>query len=359
MAEQSWFLGINGQQQGPLTTSQILGMISQGTVSDASYVFAQGMATWTPIKQVPDFAQAFSPGFVPPPPPSGPAPSDEIDYVISGEELQYIEITLDPGEACISESGAMLYIEQDIGMKQLFGDGTDRQQGALDVAMSAGKRLLTGESLTFTEWKNNGSTRRTLAFASPYPGKIVPMDLTQLGGEVICQKDAFLVAAKGTRVDIAFQKKVLAGLFGGEGFILQKLVGDGLAFVHAGGCIFPRTLAAGETLRVDTGCLVAFQPSVTYDVKMVEGVGNMFLGGEGLFLATLTGPGIVWVQSLPFSRLAGKVFASAPQAGGQNVGEGSVLGGIGNMAMGSGAGMGGGASIDAGRVLGAVLRNIR
>jgi uncharacterized protein (TIGR00266 family) len=361
MSEQSWFVGVNGQQQGPLSTSQIYAMVSQGTLGESVYVFTQGMATWTPIKHVPTFSGAFTGGFVPPPPPpAGPAPSHEIDYKINGEELQYVEITLDPGEACISESGAMLYVETDIAMKQLFGDGTDTQQGAMDVAMSVGKRLLTGESLSFTEWKNqNTEARRTVAFASPYPGKIVPMDLKQLGGQLICQKDAFLVAAKGTKVDIAFQKKVLAGLFGGEGFILQKLMGDGMAFVHAGGCIFPRTLAAGETLRVDTGCLVAFQPSVSYDVKMVEGVGNILLGGEGLFLATLTGPGIVWIQSLPFSRLAGRVWSAAPQAGGQNSDEGSVLGSVGNLAMGSGGGGGLGAGLDAGAVIGAVLRNMR
>jgi uncharacterized protein (TIGR00266 family) len=382
--EQSWYVGVNGQQQGPLFTSQIFQMLQARTMPDTAYVFTQGMATWTPIRQVPQFAAAFGgPPMMPPPMPTGPAPSDVIDYKINGEELQYIEITLDPGEACVSESGAMLYVENDVVMKQLFGDGTDREQGALDVAMSAGKRLLTGESLTMTEFKNTHATeRRTVAFASPYPGKIVAMDLKQLGGELICQKDSFLVAAKGTRVDIEFQKKILVGLFGGEGFILQKLVGDGMAFVHAGGCIFPRTLAAGETIRVDTGCLVAFQRSVSYDVKMVEGVGNMFLGGEGLFLAHLSGPGTVWLQSLPFSRLAGRVWAAAPQAGGQHSDEGSVLGGVGNLAMGAGApsmptmtvggvlgavmggGGGGGAAsqrsgMDPTAIIGSVLRNLK
>ena len=318
-----------------------------------------------------------------PPPVLGTAMHD-IEYKLHGDDMQFVEIDLDPQEAVVAEAGGMMFMEDGIAMETVFGDGSQRNSGFLGSLLGAGKRLLTGESLTMTEFKNTHATeRRTIAFASPYPGKIVPMDLKQLGGELICQKDSFLVAAKGTRVDIEFQKKILVGLFGGEGFILQKLVGDGLAFVHAGGCIFPRTLAAGETIRVDTGCLVAFQRSVNYDVKMVEGVGNMLLGGEGLFLAHLSGPGTVWLQSLPFSRLAGRVWAAAPQAGGQHSDEGSVLGGVGNLAMGAGApsiptmtvggvlgavmggGGGGGAAASQGSgmdptaILGTVLRNLK
>jgi uncharacterized protein (TIGR00266 family) len=356
-----WFVGIAGQQQGPMPTGQLVHLLQTGQIPDSAYAFTQGMATWAPVRNIPQLAHAFGMQAPPMPPPMAPAnTSDVIDYEIKGDDLQYVEVTLDPGEAVIAESGAMLYLETDIGMRQLFGDGTERQQSALEVAMAAGQRLLTGESLTFTEYRNNGQTRRTLAFAAPYPGRIIPMDLKQLGGEVLCEKSAFLGAAKGTTVSIAFQRKILVGLFGGEGFVLQRIKGDGIAFLHAGGAIFSRTLAAGETLRIDTGCLMAFQPSVNYDVQMVEGISNMLFGGEGLFVTTLTGPGIAWIQSLPFSRMAGRIHAAAPQTGGTRVGEGSILGGIGDVAMGGLGGPGGGNGLPAvGNLVGAVLRNMR
>lgn len=333
--EQLWYLGVGGQQEGPLTTSAIVSRIQGGQAQAQAYVYTQGMASWQPISAVSPFSQFFgSTPPVPPPMPTGPRPTDVIDYRVLGEELQLVEITLDPGEAVVSEAGAMLYMEADIDMTTIFGQGGQGETLA-DKAKAAGSRWLTGETLAMTQYENKSPTaRRSVAFASPYPGKIVPLDLRELGGRIICEKGAFLCAARGVKVGIEFQTNIAAGLLGGEGFILQKLEGDGLAFMHAGGFIFPRKLEPGETLRVDTGCIVGFQPTVKYDVKFVGGITNAIFGGEGLFLATLSGPGIVWLQSLPFSRLAGKVWASAPQAGGQSVGEGSLLGGAGNLAMG-------------------------
>ena len=243
--------------------------------------------------------------------------------------MQLVEIELDPGETVIAEAGGMMYMTAGIQMQTVFGDPSAPQGGFLKKAMSAGKRMLTGESLFMTTFTANLSAGRkeTVAFASPYPGKIIPMHLDQLGGELICQKDAFLCAAKGVQVGIAFQKKMGAALFGGEGFIMQRLTGDGIAMVHAGGTIIERELAHGETLRLDTGCLVALLPSVTYDIQFAGGIKNALFGGEGLFLATLTGPGKVWMQSLPFSRLAGRVLANASSVGGKD--EGSILGHLG------------------------------
>ncbi len=222
-----------------------------------------------------------------------------------------------------------------IEMNTIFGDGSERGGGGfMDKLLSAGKRVLTGESLFMTVFGNSGGGRRNVAFASPYPGRIIPLDLSSHHNRILCQKDAFLCAAKGVSVGIAFQRKLGAGLFGGEGFILQKLEGDGLAFVHAGGTVVERDLAAGETLRLDTGCLVAFENQIDYDIQMVSGVKTALFGGEGLFFASLTGPGKVWIQSLPFSRLASRVFAAAAQGGGKSKGEGSVLGGLGGLVMG-------------------------
>ncbi|MEO8502982.1 MAG: TIGR00266 family protein [Acidobacteriota bacterium] len=293
------------------------------------------MATWEPAGSRPEFAAAFGPlgasAAVPPPPPAGQV-AHEIDYEIVGEEMQFVEITLDPNEACIAEAGAFMYMDPGIQMETIFGDGSAQQQGGLMGALlAAGKRVLVGESLFMTLFGNTASTRQKVAFAAPYPGRIVPMDLRQLGGTVLCQKDAFLCAAKGISVGIAFQKKLGTGLFGGEGFILEKLQGDGLAFVHASGAIVSRQLGAGETLRVDTGCLVAFEPRVNYDIQMVSGIKTALFGGEGLFFATLTGPGKVWIQSLPFSRLASRIYAAAPQAGGHRREEGSILGPLGSL----------------------------
>lgn len=252
----------------------------------------------------------------------------EIDYKVFGDDMQFVEIELDPNEAALAEAGGMMYMEQDIAMETIFGDGSQSSGGGfLGSLMGAGKRLLTGESLFMTVFQNRGAGKRRVAFGAPYPGRIVPMHLAELGGEIIAQKDAFLCAAKGVSVGIAINRKIGTGLFGGEGFIMQRLQGDGWAFIHAGGTIVERLLPPGEVLRVDTGCVVAFQPSVSFDVEMVRGVKSMVFGGEGMFFATLRGPGRIWLQSLPFSRLANRMMGAA--RGGK--GEGSILGGLGGL----------------------------
>jgi uncharacterized protein (TIGR00266 family) len=254
--------------------------------------------------------------------------SHEIDFRIQGEEMQCVEIELDPSESAVAEPGAFMMMDDGIQMQTIFGDGSQQQSGLLGKLFSAGKRLLTGENLFMTAYTNVGHGKRRVTFASPYPGKIIPMDLARLGGKMICQKDSFLAAAKGVSVGIEFQRKLGTGLFGGEGFIMQKLEGDGLAFVHAGGHVVQRELGHGELLKIDTGCIVAFTPSCDYDIQFVGGVKNTFFGGEGLFFATLRGPGTVWIQSLPIARLASRVL----QYGiGPRKEEGSILGGLGNM----------------------------
>ncbi len=254
----------------------------------------------------------------------------EIDYKIHGDDLQFVEVELDPNEAALAEAGGMMFMEDGIEMQTIFGDGSQQNTGFLGSLLGAGKRLLTGESLFMTVYHNRSGVKRHVAFGAPYPGKIVPVHLSEMGGTLIAQKDSFLCAAKGVSVDIAFNKKIGAGLFGGEGFIMQRLSGDGWCFMHAGGTVVERSLAPGETLRVDTGCIVGFQPSVAFDVQFVGGIKSALFGGEGLFFATLRGPGRVWLQSLPFSRLADRMFAaSAKGRGGRE--EGSVLGGLGRM----------------------------
>lgn len=255
----------------------------------------------------------------------------EIDYRISGDDMQFVEVELDPNEAVIAEAGAMMFMDDGIEMETIFGDGTQRNRGFVGALLGMGSRVLTGESLFMTVFGNRSPQKRRVAFGAPYPGKILPMHLGTMGGELIAQKDAFLCAAKGVSIGIAFQKRIGVGLFGGEGFIMQRLQGDGLAFVHACGTLHERTLAPGETLRVDTGCLVALQPSVDYDVEFVGGIKTALFGGEGLFLARLRGPGKVWLQSLPFSRLAGRIVAAAPQTGRGGREEGSILGGLGRV----------------------------
>ncbi|MEA4827959.1 MAG: TIGR00266 family protein [Clostridium sp.] len=256
----------------------------------------------------------------------------EIDYTLYGDDMQFVEIQLDPNESVIAEAGAMMMMSSSIQMETIFGDGSHNQGGGfMNKLFGAGKRVLTGESLFMTMFTNLGIGRQSVSFASPYPGKIIPMDLSKLGGKLICQKDAFLCAAKGVSIGIDFRKKLGVGFFGGEGFILQKLEGDGLAFIHAGGTIFEKKLMPGETLKVDTGCLVAMTRDVDYDIQFVGGVKSAFFGGEGLFFATLTGPGTVWVQSLPFSRLADRVLSAAPHIGGKRTGEGSALGFLGDI----------------------------
>ncbi len=263
-------------------------------------------------------------------------PMDVIDYEIVGAEMQYVKIELDPGEAAVAEAGMMMYLEDGITFDTVFGDGSGQQKGLLGALLSAGQRLITGESLFTSVFQNTSQQKRKVAFAAPYAGKIQPIHLAQIGGELITQKDSFLCAAKGVSLGIAFTKRFGAGLFGGEGFILQRLTGDGWVFVHAGGTLEERVLAPGETLRVDTGCIVAMVPSVSYDIQMIGGLKTALFGGEGLFFATLRGPGHVWLQSLPFSRLASRIYAAAPQTGGQRREEGSLLGNLGNLLDGDG-----------------------
>ncbi len=250
----------------------------------------------------------------------------DIDYKLYGDDMQFVEVELDPNETVIAEAGGLMMMEDGIEMETIFGDGSESSSsGFMGKLFSAGKRVITGESLFMTTFTNVGSGKKHVSFASPYPGKIIPMDLSEHGGKIICQKDAFLAAAKGVNVGVAFQKKIGAGFFGGEGFIMQKLEGDGLAFIHAGGTIVEKKLAPGEVLRVDTGCLVAMTKEVDYDIQMVGGIKTALFGGEGLFFATLRGPGTVWIQSLPFSRLASRVFAAAPVSG-NSKDEGSIAG---------------------------------
>ena len=251
----------------------------------------------------------------------------EIDYQIYGDDMQFVEVELDPSEAVVAEAGGMMFMEDSIQMETIFGDGSQQSSGLMGALLGAGKRLLTGESLFMTVFKNVGTGKKKVAFGAPYPGKIIPIHLKELGGELLAQKDSFLCAAKGVSVGIAFTKRLGAGFFGGEGFILERLQGDGFLFIHAGGTIYKRELKPGETLRVDTGCLVAFQPSVDYDIQFVGNIKSALFGGEGLFFATLRGPGQVWLQSLPLSRLAGRIVASA-RSGRE---EGSVLGGLGRL----------------------------
>jgi len=254
----------------------------------------------------------------------------EIDFTVYGDDMQFVEIGLDSGESVVAEAGAMMYMDGGIEMDSVFGDGSGRDggKGVMGMLMGAGKRVLTGESLFMTVFTNGAYERKAVAFAAPYPGKIIPFDLCDHGGQIICQRDAFLCAAKGISIEIAFQKKIGAGLFGGEGFIMQRLLGDGLAFMHAGGTIIKKDLAQGEMLKIDTGCLVAMTASVNYDVEFVGNIKSAIFGGEGLFFATLKGPGAVWLQSLPFSRLADRMIAAGKKGGGGKE-EGSLLGNIG------------------------------
>ncbi|MGB0178059.1 MAG: TIGR00266 family protein [Owenweeksia sp.] len=258
-------------------------------------------------------------------------PAHEIDYRLIGEEMQAVEIELDPAESVIAEAGSLMMMDTAIKMDTVFGDGSPKDNGIFGKLVSAGKRLLTGEGLFMTLYTNQGTTKAKAWFASPYPGKIVPMDLSAIGGTLICQKDAFLCAARGISISIAFQKKLGTGLFGGEGFIMEKIEGDGMAFVHSGGTIIEKELQAGESLKVDTGCLVAFAGAVDYDIEYIGGLRNAFFGGEGFFLARLQGPGKVYIQSLPFSRLADRIIASAPKMKGSRREEGSVLGSLGDL----------------------------
>ncbi len=338
MADQ-WYMAIGGHQVGPVSQDDVITNLRNGTIDGNTLVFTAGMSNWTPLKDVAQLASylrgAPGPGAAPmsAPPPINPGRrANEIDFRIVGSEMQFVEVELVPGESAVAEAGSMMYMTPGIAMETVFGDGSQQQRpGVMGALLGAGKRLITGESLFMTSFTNNAAGKQQVAFAAPYPGKILAMDLQQLGGELICQKDSFLCAARGVAIGIAFQRKIGVGLFGGEGFIMQRLSGDGLCFVHAGGTVTPVDLQAGQNLRVDTGCLVALQPSVSYDIQFVGKIKTALFGGEGLFFATLNGPGRVWLQSLPFSRLADRIYKAAPTRGGSRLEEGSVLGGLGDL----------------------------
>jgi len=322
---EGWYYVKNGETLGPVSQGVLRTELANAG-GPSALVWGPGVPEWTEARHVPALGVGTKQPIQPPRAPTARR-ADEIDYELFGDDMQFVEITLDPDEVVIAEAGAMMYMTDGIEMQTVFGDPS-KNQGFFGKLFDAGKRMITGESLFLTTFGAMGNKREKVAFAAPYPGKIIPMHLDELGEELICQKDAFLCAARGVQIGIAFQKKILTGLFGGEGFILQRLTGDGIAFVHAGGTIHRRELAAGETLRLDTGCLVALQPSVDYDIQMVRGIKNAIFGGEGLFLATLKGPGTIWVQSLPFTRLAGRILANIGPGG---KGEGSVIGGLSNL----------------------------
>ena len=334
MSDDQWYMAIGGHQVGPVSRDDVVTNLRNGTVDGNTLVFGQGLTNWTPLKDVPplaSFISGASARAAAPPPIVPGRRAHEIDFRIVGSEMQFVEVELDPGESAVAEAGSMMYMTPGISMETVFGDGAQQRTGVMGALLGAGKRLITGESLFMTVFTNTGSGKQQVSFAAPYPGKILAMDLKQLGGQLICQKDSFLCAARGVSIGIAFQRRIGVGLFGGEGFIMQKLEGDGLCFVHAGGTVHPLDLTAGQTLRVDTGCLVALQPSVGYDIQYVGKIKTALFGGEGLFYAALTGPGRVWLQSLPFSRMADRIYKAAPAAGGSRKGEGSILGGLGGL----------------------------
>lgn len=328
-----WFYLISASSSAKAPESQLGELVSKGVIRAGTLVWSEGMTRWQEAGEVlsPLFASCAA---TPPPIPdflgkaAVPLKSDDVDYEVFGDDMQIVEIELDPGETVVAEAGSMCYMEEGITFEAKMGDGSSGG-GFLSALAGMGKRLITGESLFMTHFTHTGSSgKRRVAFAAPTPGKIVPLQLSELGGEILCEKGAFLCASRGTSVGVAFTQKFGAGLFGGEGFILQRLRGDGLAFLHAGGTIVRRELK-GETLRLDTGCLVAMTSDVEYDIQRAGGLKSMLFGGEGLFLATLRGHGTVWIQSLPFSRMADRILANAPRHGGRSSGEGSILGGIG------------------------------
>lgn len=316
-----WYLSYDGKQIGPFEHSQAS---AKARENSNGFAWREGFAEWVPIAHVAELTQASAAGVQPPP--MTMRSTDQIDFKILGSEMQFVEIELDPGESAVAEAGAMMYKSPSIQMESVFGDGSQQAAGGgfMDKLLGAGKRLITGESLFTTVFTHTGSGKAHVAFAAPYPGNIIPLTLSNVGGSIVCQKDSFLCAARGVSIGIFFQRKILTGLFGGEGFIMQRLDGDGMVFMHAGGSVVERELRSGETLHVDTGCVVAFQPSVQFDVQQAGNIKTVLFGGEGLFVATLAGPGKVWLQSLPFSRLAGRMMASTVR----QTEQGSVLGGI-------------------------------
>jgi uncharacterized protein (TIGR00266 family) len=325
-----WYLSYDGERKGPMDLERAR---EQAAAHPKAHVWREGFGDWLPISQVAELSSALSSSAAPPPP--SRLVAHDIDFKIFGSDMQFVEIELDPGESAIAEAGALMYKDTSVQLDTIFGDGssTGTGGGLMDKLLGAGKRILTGESLFITVFTHAGQGKAHVAFGAPFPGTILPVTLKNVGGTLICQKDSFLCAAKGVSIGIFLQRKILTGLFGGEGFIMQKLEGDGLVFVHAGGTVVERELGPGEVLQVDTGCLVALQASVDMDIQQVGGIKSILFGGEGLFLVTLRGPGKVWLQSLPFSRMAGRMLAAAPQRGG-NRGEGSVLGGLGDILRG-------------------------
>ena len=329
----SWNLAVGQRQEGPFDTDTIVAGLASGRWPPTALVWTDGMSTWSSVREVPVFQRAAAGGGVlAPAVPRAGGRSHVIDFRVIGEEMQFVEIELDPGETVVAEAGAFLYMTQGVEMETRLGDGSAPEDGFLSKVWKAGARMVMGEKLFMTHFTAHAAGKSHVAFAAPYAGRIVPLDLAELGGEILCERGAFLCAAKGTEISIAFTKKLGAGFLGGEGFILERLRGDGMAFVHAGGAIVERDLAQGETLRVDTGCLVAFHPSVDYDIQAVGGLKSMVFGGEGMVFATLSGPGRVWLQSLPFSRLARRVLAAAgPHSNKDEGGVLNQLGGLGNL----------------------------
>jgi len=327
-----WHLSYDGNQIGPFDKEQA---IAHAQKNPNGHAWRDGFSEWLPISQIGELSSTARE--VPIPPPATRSKADEIDFKIIGSEMQFVEVELDPGESAVAEAGAMMYKDRSIVMETVFGDASGATQvgGFMDKLLGAGKRLLTGESLFMTVFTHNGQGKAHVAFGAPYPGNIIPVPLTSVGGTLICQKDSFLCAAKGVSIGIHLQRKILTGLFGGEGFIMQKLEGNGLVFVHAGGTVVDRELQSGEVLHVDTGCIVAMENSVQFEIQQAGNIKTALFGGEGLFFATLHGPGRIWLQSLPFSRLAGRMLQASPQRGGGK-GEGSILGSLGDLLDGDG-----------------------
>lgn len=327
-----WYLSYDGNQIGPFDKEQAF---VQAKKNPNGHAWREGFAEWLPISQIDELISSGRK--VPGPPLSTASTADEIEFKIIGSEMQFVEVELDPGESVVAEAGAMMYKDSSIAMETVFGDasGSGRGGGFMDKLLGAGKRLLTGESLFMTVFTHTGQGKAHVAFGAPYPGNIIPVPLTSMDGCLICQKDSFLCAAKGVSIGIHMQRKILTGLFGGEGFIMQKLEGDGLVFVHAGGTVVDRKLQPGEVLHVDTGCIVAMEKSVQFEIQQAGNIKTALFGGEGLFFATLHGPGKVWLQSLPFSRLAGRMLQASPERGGGK-GEGSILGSLGDLFDGDG-----------------------
>ncbi len=332
-----WYYLGGDQQIGPVESQELRRLAEAGQITPETYIWKTGLQDWVPAGQVTGLfgGQSNQP---PRPPQASPASRQqsrkrqqchEVSYEIHGNDMQVVEVELDPQETVIAEAGAMSYMDDEISFEAKLGDGSNPDQGFFGKMFSGAKRAFTGESLFMTHFTNNGSGAKTVAFAAPFPGQIMAMDMAELGGQLTCQKDSFLCAALGTQVDITFSKRLGTGFFGGEGFILQTLRGDGMAFVHAGGTIIKKQIQ-GETLQVDTGCLVAFTPGIDYDIQRAGNIKSMIFGGEGLFLATLKGRGTVWLQTLPFSRLADRIIQHTG-TGGKNQGEGSVLGGFGDL----------------------------